>query len=215
MPAFTDERPNFDNSFNKNKISPNNNIKLPEINFIYLKDEEENTKSSSPPSLNKKLKTDWKSIYISTLVTFCCQVQFSLFLNSQFAYMKNLDPQITEIFFGFVVGGYSLVQMVLTPLVGIWAEKIEQIKLPLLITNFFMLFGNIIYFFVELFPNNWIKTIFIIARLVSGIGPAQNSLLISYAASASLDKDRSTATAFITGGIAFGVTMGPSKKIKK
>uniref|UniRef100_A0A914LRN9 Major facilitator superfamily (MFS) profile domain-containing protein n=1 Tax=Meloidogyne incognita TaxID=6306 RepID=A0A914LRN9_MELIC len=122
----------------------------------------------------------------------------------------GLDPQITEIFFGFVVGGYSLVQMVLTPLVGIWAEKIEQIKLPLLITNFFMLFGNIIYFFVELFPNNWIKTIFIIARLVSGIGPAQNSLLISYAASASLDKDRSTATAFITGGIAFGVTMGPT-----
>nr|CAD2188828.1 unnamed protein product [Meloidogyne enterolobii] len=98
MPAFTDERPNFDNSFNKNKVSPNNNIKLPEINFIYLKEKEENTKSSSLPSLNKKLKTDWKSIYISTLVTFCCQVQFSLFLNSQFAYMKNLDPQITEIF---------------------------------------------------------------------------------------------------------------------
>jgi hypothetical protein len=41
-------------------------------------------------------KTDWRSIYLCTAVIFCCQVQFSLFLNSQFAYMKTVSRKICK-----------------------------------------------------------------------------------------------------------------------
>jgi hypothetical protein len=51
----------------------------------------------------------------------------------------QLDPTVSEGFFGLVVGGFSFVQMTLTPLVGIWADRIEQVRLPLLLCNAFTL----------------------------------------------------------------------------
>jgi MFS family permease len=105
----------------------------------------------------------------------------------------QLDPTVSEGFFGLVVGGYSLVQMLLTPLMGIWADRMEQIRLPLLICNAFMLvgyphsfdmtfflylpiqIGNVIYCFVEVFPFAWIKYVFLVSRLVSGIGPSSSN----------------------------------------
>jgi hypothetical protein len=47
---------------------------------------------------SEERKTDWRSIYLCTAITFCCQVQFALFLNSQFAFMKTVSPNSKLVF---------------------------------------------------------------------------------------------------------------------
>uniref|UniRef100_A0A183C3K9 MFS domain-containing protein n=1 Tax=Globodera pallida TaxID=36090 RepID=A0A183C3K9_GLOPA len=165
--------------------------------------------SSSADSFADR-KTDWRSIYLCTLVCFCGQVQFSLFLNSQFAFMKTLDPTVSEGFFGIIVGSYSLMQMLFSPLLGIWAKRTGQMRVPLLVCNAAMLVGNVLYFVIEWFPVGWMKHVMLLSRLVAGIGPAQISLLVAYATVASVDNDRSRAMAWTTGGIAMGITIGPT-----
>jgi hypothetical protein len=46
--------------------------------------------------------------------------------------------------------------------------------------------------------------------LFPGIGSSNISLLKAYASTASVPKDRSRAIAFVTGGVALGMTMGPA-----
>ena len=64
---------------------------------------------------------------------------------------------------------------------------------------------------VELFPAAQTRYVLMASRLVAGIGWAQVGLLKSFAAAASVNKDRSRATAFATGGVALGTTLGPSE----
>ncbi|KAL3123270.1 hypothetical protein niasHT_006813 [Heterodera trifolii] len=172
---------------------------------------ESSTSSATDDSFSsEERKTDWRSIYLAALVCFFGQVQFSIFLNSQFAFMKTLDPTVSEGFFGIIVGCFSLMQMIFSPLMGIWADRIGQLRVPLLVCNAMMLIGNVLYVVIEWFPVEWMKHVMLLSRLVAGIGPAQISLLVAFSTIASVDKDRYRATAWTTFGTAIGITLGPT-----
>lgn len=174
-----------------NEISVNNNG----INKIIIEEER---------------KTEWGLIYLCALFTFTASVQFTLFFTSLWPFMQILDDSVTVTFFGAIIAMYSLSQIVASPLLGFWSTRIEKLKPPLMICNFLMFLGNFLYCLVELFPMSMSRYVMLASRFTAGIGWAQVGLLKSFASSASINKDRSRATAFITGGMALGSTIGPA-----
>lgn len=158
-------------------------------------------------------KTEWGLIYLCALFTFTASVQFTLFFTSLWPFLHILDKSATVNFYGTIIAMYSLSQIIASPILGFWSTRIEKLKPPLMICNFLMFLGNFLYCLVELFPTDMIRYVLLVSRFVAGIGWAQVGLLKSFASSASINKDRSRATAFITGGIALGSVMGPAFQI--
>ncbi|KAH7723927.1 Protein Y53G8AR.7 a [Aphelenchoides avenae] len=170
--------------------------------------------ASISPSFStpEKRKTDWRSIYISSVLTFMSAIQFSLYFSSQWPYLQKVDPSSTETFFGLVVSVYSLSQMLTSPFVGFWSNKLRQITLPVTACLLFSFVGNAIYFCAQLFPSDG-KYVVLVGRLMSGIGSCSIGLFKAYAATASVPKDRTRSIAFVTGGMAMGSTIGPALQI--
>uniref|UniRef100_A0A183C7Z9 MFS domain-containing protein n=1 Tax=Globodera pallida TaxID=36090 RepID=A0A183C7Z9_GLOPA len=158
----------------------------------------------------QKPKTAWGLIYLCTFFTFSSSVQFTMFLTSMWPFMRILDKSVTVGFFGLVIAMYSVSQIIASPILGIWSNRIGKLKPPLIFCNLTMFVGNFMYFLVELFPTEQTRYVMVISRFIAGIGWAQVGLLKSFASSASVTKDRTKATAFITGGVAMGVTLGPA-----
>uniref|UniRef100_A0A0K0EZB2 MFS domain-containing protein n=1 Tax=Strongyloides venezuelensis TaxID=75913 RepID=A0A0K0EZB2_STRVS len=155
-------------------------------------------------------KTDWKSIYVAAAFAFIGSVQFNIFFASLLPYLEKNDPKGDQTFFGYIVAAYSLGQLLASPLVGYWSNKIKQIKLPVQTGLSFMLIGNLIHIFLVLFPTDSRRWIMMVGRFLTGVGSSNTLLLKAYATSASTTKDRSQAIAYITGGMAIGTTMGPA-----
>uniref|UniRef100_A0A7E4ZVB1 MFS domain-containing protein n=1 Tax=Panagrellus redivivus TaxID=6233 RepID=A0A7E4ZVB1_PANRE len=154
--------------------------------------------------------TDWASIYVATSVTFVGAVQFSLYFSSLWPYLQVIDPSATETFFGAIIASYSLGQMLASPLVGYWSNKIKTSIPPLYMGLCLMFIGNCIYFFAPIIPIPVSKKyLILVSRFLTGSGSANISLLRAYASTASTGKDRSKAIALVTGGLALGMTMGP------
>ena len=139
-----------------------------------------------------------------------------------------MDENATENFFGLIVSVYSLGQIISSPLVGWWSNKSRQTKSCLYYGIITMLTGNIIYFFTGIIPFEK-KYVILISRFITGFGSckykdledkqasykisANVSLLKAYATSASTGSDRSKAIAYVTGGLALGMTTGPALQL--
>uniref|UniRef100_A0A7E4UUR9 MFS domain-containing protein n=1 Tax=Panagrellus redivivus TaxID=6233 RepID=A0A7E4UUR9_PANRE len=151
----------------------------------------ENVKFNEDETAVEKQTTDWTSIYVAASLSFVGAVQFSLFF--------------------VIVSLYSLGTMLVSPIVGIWANKIHSsvpaIELGLLL----MLLGNVLYFATPVLPIPLSKKyLILIARVFVGVGSANMSLLRAYSVTASTGVDRAKAIAYVTGGLALGMTMGPA-----
>ncbi|CAD5230801.1 unnamed protein product [Bursaphelenchus okinawaensis] len=154
------------------------------------------------------MRTPWLSISIATAVVFFQAAQFSMFFSSMWPYMQLLDPLSTETFFGMVVATFSLGQMIAGPLFGLWSTKIGSVYVPIISCQFSMFIGNLIYFLAALWPSNQ-RFALLVGRTFVGIGESSMGLVQSYVSTASLEKDRSRAIAFTTGGLALGICLGP------
>ncbi|TMS32464.1 hypothetical protein L596_000295 [Steinernema carpocapsae] len=153
--------------------------------------------------------TDWRSIYVAAILGFSCAVQYSLYFTSLWPYLDIIDKSANETFFGLIIASYSLGQIVASPSFGYWSNRIKSIRLPMAVGTLFMTLGNILYLTVELFPNNR-RYVMLIARFIVGIGSANVTLVKTYASTSCNPTDRPRALAFVTGGIAFGSTVGPA-----
>jgi ceroid-lipofuscinosis MFS transporter 7 len=152
--------------------------------------------------------TNWRSIYIATVLSFIGSVQFSLYFSALWPYIQILDHGTSENFFGLTVACYSIGQIISSPLFGLWSNKSKSIRHPLCMGLLLMLFGNVIYILMEIFPFHK-RYVLLIARFVIGLGSGNVTLLRLYASTASTATDRTKAISYITAGQAIGMVIGP------
>ncbi|KAI6192056.1 MFS domain-containing protein [Aphelenchoides bicaudatus] len=70
-------------------------------------------------------ETPWTSLYIIACLTFFAMVQFSIYFSSTYPFLLSLDPNISEKFYGLVVASYSLGQIIGSPLIGYYSNKLS------------------------------------------------------------------------------------------
>uniref|UniRef100_A0A914CWT7 Major facilitator superfamily (MFS) profile domain-containing protein n=1 Tax=Acrobeloides nanus TaxID=290746 RepID=A0A914CWT7_9BILA len=156
--------------------------------------------------------TDWASIYVASVLSFVGSAQFSIYFSSLWPYLQILDSSANETFFGYIIAIYSLGQIFSSPTFGYWSNRIKQVRLPLFSGLALMFIGNALYIVLELvtFPR---KYLMLVCRCITGMGSGNVSLLRTYASTASTDKDRPKAIAYVTCGQALGTTAGPALQL--
>uniref|UniRef100_A0AC35TVN6 MFS domain-containing protein n=1 Tax=Rhabditophanes sp. KR3021 TaxID=114890 RepID=A0AC35TVN6_9BILA len=171
---------------------------------------------SSVSDFNSKsdvnLVTPWRSMYIGAFLAISTNIQYSIFFSTIWPYLQIIDPTVTVEYFSYVVGAYAIGNIICSPAFGWWSNKLKGITIPLYIGLVCQLVGNALYIILSQMSSGQ-KELMLVSRLITGVGTSSVSLLRSYAATASLDKDRSKAVSLISGGMAFGIIMGPSFNI--
>uniref|UniRef100_A0A0K0CXK7 MFS domain-containing protein n=1 Tax=Angiostrongylus cantonensis TaxID=6313 RepID=A0A0K0CXK7_ANGCA len=125
----------------------------------------------------------------------------------------ELDPSVSESFFGYIVAVYSLGQCVSSPVFGYWSNRIKQspaiqVRLPTIFGLLIMLLGNLIYILIDMLPTGHGYAM-ALSRAVIGIGSSNGVLLRAYASTASTSADRSRAIGCVAAGISIGLVIGP------
>ncbi|CAD5229690.1 unnamed protein product [Bursaphelenchus okinawaensis] len=126
-------------------------------------------------------------------------------------YLQTLDTAVTEQFYGYVIAIYPLGQIISSPLIGYWSNRIQCVKIPIALCLTVSMFGDILYLSAShLDISSYRKYMILMSRGVIGLGASVVTLLRSYAVVASKPEDRSRTIALVSGSFALGMTTGPA-----
>ncbi|EYB99246.1 hypothetical protein Y032_0124g1240 [Ancylostoma ceylanicum] len=172
-------------------------------------------KSEKPSEVQQRstTTTPWTSIYIAGGCGFVQVAQASIYLSSMWPYLRKLNPDASEAFFGYVVALYSFGQCISAPVFGYWSNRIDQVRLPLLVGYASMFVGNSLYLCMQFFKASQVGYVMMLSRFIIGSGTGNMALLRAYVSSASSIQHRSRAIACVSAGIATGTLIGPALQL--
>ncbi|KAJ8967435.1 hypothetical protein NQ314_002883 [Rhamnusium bicolor] len=101
----------------------------------------------------QQYKERWRSIYIIYFTMFLISLGFSIIVTGVWPYLDKLDPTAGKEFMGFVVAANPFAQMIFSPLVGWWSNKLGSIRIPLIASLVVFTLASSIYSSLELFDS--------------------------------------------------------------
>ncbi|CAD5232749.1 unnamed protein product [Bursaphelenchus xylophilus] len=155
------------------------------------------------------MKTDWRSIYILTIVGFLGSFKIAAMSSGLWAYMKLVDPEVTESFYGALHSTANFSNLFMSLLAGILCNKLGDTKLCIVIGKSLWIFAVVSYLAVELMPHN-AKFWFLSMEVCFGLSMGLMSVSRTHVAMASTEKERPRAVSLMTLSITVGMAVGPA-----
>jgi len=149
------------------------------------------------------------SVHIVYFTMFLISLGFSIILTGVWPYLKDLDPTASKEFMGYIVAANPFAQMIFAPIVGLWSNKLNSIRLPLLTTLLLFAFASAMYASLELFPSHH-KYWMLAARFLVGVSSANIAACRSYVSAATKMSERTRAVSMISLAQVLGFIIGPA-----
>ncbi|XP_055528933.1 major facilitator superfamily domain-containing protein 8 isoform X2 [Wyeomyia smithii] len=172
-------------------------------------------KRPSPEDLADGLETAseytarWNSIRIIYYTMFLMSLGFSIILTGVCPYLDKLDPHAGKEFMGWIVGANPVGQMIFSPLIGLWSNKLSSIRLPLLCSLALFSIASGIYSTLELFTSHH-KYWMLYSRFLIGVSSSSIAVCRSYLSAATKLKERTAAVSMVSLAQTLGFIVGPA-----
>ncbi|KAK9498571.1 hypothetical protein O3M35_003172 [Rhynocoris fuscipes] len=150
----------------------------------------------------------WASIRIMYFTMFLMSLGFSVVLTGVWPYLRKLDKTASKDFMGFVVAAHPFSQMLFSPLVGWWGNKLGKIRIPLMVTIVIFIIASTIYSIIEIF-DSYRKYWILFARLLVGVSAANMAVCRSYISAATKFDERTRVVAILSLAQLLGFIVGP------
>uniref|UniRef100_A0A0N4ZSW1 MFS domain-containing protein n=1 Tax=Parastrongyloides trichosuri TaxID=131310 RepID=A0A0N4ZSW1_PARTI len=152
--------------------------------------------------------TNWKSIYLVTVIIFLGALQQGILVNTEWPYLQQMDTKGNETFFAFMTSVQSVSGIVSAALAGLITNMFCQVKYTVIFGKCLSLISTILFISIEFVPSNK-RYMFLAISIVNGLALGCVSMLRIHVITSSNEKDRSKAFSFITIAIPIGMTIGP------
>ncbi|XP_051175017.1 major facilitator superfamily domain-containing protein 8 isoform X2 [Leptopilina boulardi] len=110
----------------------------------------------------------------------------------------------------FAVAANPLGQMIFSPLVGWWSNKLGSSRLPMLITLAIFTFASGLYSILEILPLEGRKSAMLVARFLVGVSSANIAVARSYLSAATRFSERTQAVSMVSLAQVLGFVVGPA-----
>ncbi|KAI1720641.1 major facilitator superfamily domain-containing protein 8 [Ditylenchus destructor] len=163
-------------------------------------------------SVNKKMepqnewRTDWKSIYIVTLVAFIGAIHQNCVM--VWPYLQLLDPTATEGFYGLLRSISSVGGVTSALAAGYISNLLQDTKWPMVFAKAMALVSCLLYMTIEVMQADR-KWAFFLFELFLGISMGAANVFRTHIAMASTEADRSKAVGICSLAPAIGLLIGP------
>ncbi|XP_016003588.1 major facilitator superfamily domain-containing protein 8 isoform X2 [Rousettus aegyptiacus] len=138
---------------------------------------------------------------------FLSSLGFSIVTLSIWPYLQKVDPTADARFLGWVIASFSLGQMVISPIFGLWSNHRPR-KEPLTVSIFILVVASCLYAYVHL-PASHNKYYMLVARGLAGVGAGNVAVVRSYVGGATSLQERTSSMANISAFQALGFILGP------
>lgn len=109
---------------------------------------------------------------------------------------------------GLIVGANPLAQMIFSPLVGWWSNRLKHIHAPLLLSVSLFTLGSGWYSILEAFPSHH-KYWMLFTRFLIGVSSANIAVCRSYLSAATKLSERTHAVSMVSFAQVLGFIVGP------
>ncbi|KAM3955688.1 CLN7/MFS domain-containing 8 [Aphomia sociella] len=151
----------------------------------------------------------WRSVYVIYFTMFQMSLGFSIALTGVWPYLDKLEPGAKKEVLGLAVGANPLGQLLFSPLVGLWANRIGSARAPLLATLALFVIASILYSQLHL-TRPHAKYWMVFARFLIGVSSANIAVARSYLSAATLVSERTRAVAWVSLAQVLGFVVGPA-----
>ena len=127
----------------------------------------------------------WWSIRLMYVVIIMIHVDEASKLTYLYQYLKVLNPDVSDVFYSWVIGVYPIGIMIFSPVFGVWYNRVST-RQPIMFSLSLLALSNLVYSCCILFPTNWAVWMFCISRLLMGISASSKVVVNSYITSALL-----------------------------
>lgn len=149
------------------------------------------------------------SHYVVYVTTFVMSIGFSIVLTGVWPYLQQLDPTVSKEFLGWVIAANPLGQMLASPLLGLWGNKVGSNRGAFLTTVAIFTIGNGLYAILRVFGSS-ARAVMIISRFFVGVSSANIAIIRAYISSSTTLKERTTAVALTSAAQGLGFIIGPA-----
>ncbi|CAD5223297.1 unnamed protein product [Bursaphelenchus okinawaensis] len=155
------------------------------------------------------MNTDWRSIYILTIVSFLGSFKMAAMSSGLWAYMKLMDPDVTESFFGAMHSTANFSNLFMSLIAGVVCNKLADTKICIVVGKSLWIFAVLSYLMVELMRGH-AKFWFLSMEVCFGLSMGLMSVSRTHVAMTSTEKDRPKAVSIMTLSITIGMAVGPA-----
>ncbi|KAH7717271.1 Protein Y53G8AR.7 a [Aphelenchoides avenae] len=155
-----------------------------------------------------EFRTDWKSVYLLTVVSFMGAVHMICVSPGIWPYLQKMDPTVTETFFGLLRSASSCGGIVAVLISGYVANKFLNTKWPLVISKALAVLSCVIYLSVELWHDSR-KMGFLLFELLLGVSMGASNLFRAHIAAVTTEADRPRAVAITSLAPSLGLIVSP------
>lgn len=124
-------------------------------------------------------------------------------------FVFQLDPDAGKEFMGWIVSANPVGQMIFSPLVGWWSNRLGSIRLPLLVSLALFSIASGIYSTLELFTSHH-KYWMMYSRFLIGVSSASIAVCRSYLSAATKVRERTGAVSMVSLAQTLGFIVGPA-----
>ncbi|XP_058129615.1 major facilitator superfamily domain-containing protein 8-like [Anopheles ziemanni] len=150
----------------------------------------------------------WTSVRIIYYTMFLMSLGFSIILTGVWPYLDKLDPHAGKEFLGWIVAANPVGQMIFSPLIGWWGNRLGSIRLPLLCSLAMFSIASGIYSCLELFSSHQ-KYWMLYSRFLIGVSSSSVAVCRSYLSAATKMKERTGAVSMVSLAQTLGFIVGP------
>uniref|UniRef100_A0AC35U0Y6 MFS domain-containing protein n=1 Tax=Rhabditophanes sp. KR3021 TaxID=114890 RepID=A0AC35U0Y6_9BILA len=154
------------------------------------------------------IKTKWGSIFVIAIVAFISMIPASVVGPIEWAYLQISDHQADEAFYGYLVSGNALGQILSSAIFGFVSNRLQQVKAPILAGYVLAIISCGIYISIEFVSHNK-RFIFIGFEFILGLAVGAIQMYKIHVAMASSSKDRSKAFAMVSLAGMLAMISGP------
>ncbi|CAD5232750.1 unnamed protein product [Bursaphelenchus xylophilus] len=155
------------------------------------------------------MQTDWRSIYILTIVMFLGSFKMAAMSSGLWAYMKVLDPDITETFLGIMNSISNTTNLLFSFIAGVICDKLGNTKLCIVVGKGLWIFAVLAYLLVEKLPKHT-RYGFLFMEVCFGLSMGLMSTSRTTVSMNSSEADRPRAFAVMSLAISIGLGLGPA-----
>ncbi|OCT80600.1 major facilitator superfamily domain-containing protein 8-like [Xenopus laevis] len=129
-------------------------------------------------------------------------IEYAVILPTIWMYLQSLDAE--PVFLGLVLSAFSFTELLVGPLFGYWSDRTGQTKSVIILSNFFEIAGNLMYF---VGISKWFL---LCSRLVAGVGSGAGASIFGYLTRLSSNKERLPVFALAMACRQVGLLIGPA-----
>ncbi|XP_055528938.1 major facilitator superfamily domain-containing protein 8-like isoform X2 [Wyeomyia smithii] len=150
----------------------------------------------------------WISIRVLYFTGYLMFLAFGIVATGIWPYLKSLEPSVSKVFLAYVFAVPPLGQLIFSPFIGWWTNKLSSIRVPILLLSTIFTIGNVLYAVLGEFEDHR-EYILLLSRALVGVGTSAVTICRAYISAATRVSERTKTISYMALAQSLGLMVGP------